>query len=61
MAMINQVFYLRERCEDLEEKLYRVTIQLDAVTRKVDVLEKDQKKGLKNLLNQGEEQNVWEQ
>lgn len=61
MAMINQVFYLRERCEDLEEKLYRVTIQLDAVTQKVDVLEKDQKKGLKNLLNQGEEQNVWEQ
>lgn len=61
MAMINQVFYLRERCEDLEEKLYRVTIQLDAVTQKVDVLEKDQKKGLKNLLNHGEEQNVWEQ
>lgn len=61
MAMINQVFYLRERCEDLEEKLYRVTIQLDAVTQKVDVLEKDQKKSLQFLLNRGDEQNVWEQ
>lgn len=61
MAMINQVFYLRERCEDLEEKLYRVTTQLDAVTQKVDVLEKDQKKSLQFLLNRGDEQNVWEQ
>lgn len=61
MAMINQVFYLRERCEDLEEKLYRVTTQLDAVTQKVDVLEMDQKKSLQILLNRGEEQNVWEQ